>query len=67
MNGVIAVPTVPDFAPGLVTVTVPPPTVQVGSAVCAGTDTASQAAFTAVKLVQEVGNRFLAAFNVAVR
>src|SRR5690349_5892334 len=47
--------------------TVPVPTVQVGSADCAGTETASQAAFTVLKLVQDVGNRFLAAFSVAVR
>ena len=67
VNGVIAVPTVPVLLPGLATVTVPPPIVQVGSADCAGTETASQAAFTVLKLVQEVGNRFLAAFSVAVR
>ena len=66
MNGAIAVPTVPDLAPGLVTVTAPP-VVQVGSAAWAGTETASQAALMVLKLVQLPGVRFLAAFSVAVR
>ncbi len=62
----IAVPTLPVWLPGLVTVTAPA-TVQVGSAAWAGTLTASQAALTVLKVAQLPGKRFLAAFSVAVR
>ena len=66
VNDEIAVPTVPDLAPGLVTVT-PPVAEQVGSAAWAGTETASHAALTVLKLVQLPGVRFLAAVSVQVR
>jgi hypothetical protein len=66
VNDVIAVPTVPDLAPGLVTVT-PPVAEQVGSADCAGTETASHAALTVLNSVQLPGNRLLAAVSVQVR
>src|SRR5689334_20792952 len=66
VNDAIAVPTTPDLLPGLPTVT-PPLTLQVGSAVCAGTLTASHAALTVLNSVQLPGNRFLAAVSVQVR
>ena len=66
VNDEIAVPTVPDLAPGLVTVT-PPVAEQVGSAAWAGTETASHAALTVLNSVQLPGNRFLAAVSVQVR
>ena len=59
-------PTVPVWAPGLVTVTVLPPVVQVGSAVCAGTDTAFQAALTELNVAQ-LASMFFAAVRVHVR
>ena len=59
-------PTVPDWLPGLVTVT-PPDVVQVGSPDWAGTLTASQAALTVLNSVQLPGDRFLAAVSVQVR
>jgi hypothetical protein len=43
------------------------PVVQVGSAVWAGTLTASHAAFTALNGAHDDGNRFLAALSVQVR
>src|SRR5205823_15024950 len=61
-----AVPTVPVWLPGLVTVT-PPVALQVGSPVCAGTLTAYQAALTVLNSVQLFGNRFFAAVSVQVR
>ena len=70
MKDEIAVPTVPVLEPGEVTVTepVPPPGVQVGSPVWAGTETAFHAALTALNSVQvEVPYRFLAAVSVQVR
>ncbi len=51
----VAVPTVPVRLPGLVTVTVLPAVVQVGSAVCAGTETAFHAALTALNSAHEPG------------
>src|SRR5262245_58727711 len=65
---VLAVPTVPVWLPGLFTVTVlvPPPPVQVGSAAWAGTDTAFHAAFVVLYRAQ-VGSRFFAAVSVHVR
>ena len=64
----VAVPTVPVLLPGLFTVTVlvPPPPVQVGSPVWAGTDTAFHAALVALNRPQ-VASRFLAAVSVQVR
>jgi hypothetical protein len=62
---VIAVPTVPDLLPGLLTVTVVE-LVHVGSAVCAGTLTAFHAAFTVLYSAQ-VESRFLAEVSVQVR
>ena len=66
VNEPIAVPTVPDLLPGLVTVTVPAAE-QVGSAAWAGTETASHAALTVLKSAQLPGVRFLAAVSVQVR
>ena len=60
-------PTVPVLLPGLVTVTVLPDWLQVGSADWAGTLTASHAAFTLLNLVQSPGKRFFAAVSVQVR
>src|SRR6266545_863339 len=60
------VPPVPDLLPGLVTVTEPPDGVQVGSPVWAGTETAFQAALTALNW-PHVASRFFAAVSVQVR
>src|SRR4051812_23747288 len=65
-NDEIAVPTVPVLLPGLVTVR-PPVAVQVGSAACAGTETAFHAALTVLNSVQLPGKRFFAAVSVQVR
>src|SRR4051794_6579946 len=61
-----AVPTLPDWLPGLLTVTVLT-IVQVGSAAWAGTLTASHAALTVLNVAQLFGVRFLAACSVQVR
>ena len=62
-----AVPTVPVWLPGLLTVTWPGFAVQVGSPVWAGTLTASHAALTVLNSVQLLGNMFFAAVSVQVR
>ena len=66
VNEVIAVPTVPDLLPGLVTVTPPVRGQQVGSPVWAGTLTAFHAALTLLYRPQDA-SRFFAAVSVQVR